>query len=66
MRKPGGSLTKDIREKLQHMLEHFLPEDKENDDTEYHTQDRLQSQVPVNTADDKIFTIEEIRNGVGI
>jgi hypothetical protein len=32
-RKPDGSLTKDIRETLQHMLEHFVPEDKDNDDT---------------------------------
>jgi hypothetical protein len=65
LRKPDGSLTKDIRETLQHMLEYFVPEDKDNNDTEYHAQARLQSQVPVNTVDDKGFTIEEIRNATG-
>ena len=37
LRKPDGSLTADIRETLQHMLEYFVPEDKDNDDTDFHT-----------------------------
>jgi hypothetical protein len=64
LRKPDGSLTADIRETLQHMLEYFVPEDKHNDDTDFHTQARTQSQEPTDTADDKSFTIEEIRNTV--
>lgn len=64
LRKPDGSLTKDTRETLQHMLENFVPEDKDNDDTEYHTQARLQSLEPVDTDDDKEFTIAEIRNAI--
>jgi hypothetical protein len=66
LRKPDGSLTKDIRETLQHMLEYFVTEYENNDDTEYYTQAaRLQSQVPVKTADDKGSTIEENRNAIG-
>jgi len=46
------------------MLEYFTLEGKENNDTDYHKQARTQSQEPVDTADDKDFTIEEIRNAV--
>jgi hypothetical protein len=46
------------------MLEHFTPEDKQNDDTDYHTQARTQSQEPVGMAINKDFTTEEIRNAV--
>jgi hypothetical protein len=44
------------------MLEYFTPEDKEYDDNDYHKQVIAQVQEPVNSADDKEFTIEEIRN----
>jgi hypothetical protein len=54
----------DIRETLQHMLEYFVPKDKDNDDTDFHTQARTQSQEPMDTAYNKDFTIEEIRNAV--
>ena len=64
MRKRDGSLTADICETLKHMLEYFTLEGKENNDTDYHKQARTQSQEPVDTADDKDFTIEEIRNAV--
>jgi hypothetical protein len=37
LRKPDGSLTKDISETLQHMLEYFVPEDKLTHDNEQHT-----------------------------
>jgi hypothetical protein len=64
LRKPNRSLTADIRETLQLMLEYFVPEDKDNDDTDFHKQARTQSQEPMDTADDKDFTLEEIRNAV--
>ena len=51
LRKPDGSLTADIRETLQHMLEYFVPEDKDNDETDFHTQARTQSREPVDTVD---------------
>jgi hypothetical protein len=65
MRKPDGSLTKDTSETLQHLLEYFVPVDKLTDDNDQHTQTRLQSQAPLDTVDDKEFTIEEIRNAIG-
>ena len=64
LRKPDGSLTADIRETLQHMLEYFVPEDKNNNNTDFHTQARTQSEELMDTADDKDFTIEEIRIAV--
>jgi len=44
------------------MLEYFTPEDKEDDDSDNHKLAGIQSQEPVDTADDKNFTLEEIRN----
>ena len=46
------------------MLEHFTPEDNQNDDSEYHKQATTQSQEPIYTADNKDFTVEEIKNSV--
>jgi len=46
------------------MLEHFTPEDNQNDDSDYHKQARTQSQEPTITADDKEFTVDEIKNAV--
>jgi len=66
LRKPDGSLTADLTETLKHMLEYFTPEDKEDDDTDNHRLARIQSQEPVDTADDKDFTLEEIRNAIEI
>jgi hypothetical protein len=40
LRKPDGSLTADISETLQHMLVCFAPEDKRNDDIDFHKQAR--------------------------
>jgi hypothetical protein len=62
--KLDGSLTTDTKETLCLMLESFTLEDNEWDDNDYHKQVRAQSQQPVNMADDKEFTIEEIRNAV--
>jgi hypothetical protein len=46
------------------MLEHFTPEDNQNDDSDYHKQVRTQSPEPTDTADDKDFTVDEIKNAV--
>jgi len=43
------------------MLEYYTREDKEDDDTDNHKLDRIQSQEPVDTADDKDFILAEIR-----
>jgi len=64
LRKPDGSLTEDLRETLQLMLEHFTPDDKEEDDTELHKQARAQALEPADTDDDIDFTVDETRNVV--
>jgi hypothetical protein len=64
LRKTNGTLTADIHETLKHMLDYFTPEDRETDNTDYHKLVRTQTQDPAETADDKYFTIQEIRNAV--
>ena len=64
LRKPDGSLTEELRETLQLMLEYFTPVHKEEYDTEQHKLARAQTLVPANTEDDKDFTVEETRNAV--
>ena len=43
------------------MLEHFTPEDKEEDDTDHHKLARARARESVDNADDKYFTVEETR-----
>jgi hypothetical protein len=60
--KPDESQTEDLREPLQLMLEHFTPDDKEDNDTELHKLARAQALEPADTDDDTDFTVEETRN----
>ena len=46
------------------MLEHFTPEDKEEDDTELHKQVRARALEPAATDNDITFTVEETRNAI--
>jgi len=46
------------------MLEHFTPDDKEEDDTELHKLARAQALVIVDTDGDIDVTVEETRNAV--
>jgi len=64
LRKPDGSLTEDLSETLQLMLEHFTPDDKEEGDTELHKLARAQALEPTDTDDDIDFTVEESRSAV--
>jgi len=64
LRKPDGSLTEDLRETIQLMLEDFTPDDKEEDDTELHKQARARSLEPSATDNDIDFTVDETRNAV--
>jgi hypothetical protein len=45
------------------MLDYFAPEDNERVN-DYHKQVRAQAQQPTTTADDREFTIEEIRYAI--
>jgi len=62
--KPDSSLTTDTKETLCLMLDNFTPEDNERDDSDYHKQVGAQAQQPTTTADDREFTIEEIRDAI--
>ena len=64
LQKPDGTLTTDTRETLRLMLDNFTPEDNERDDSDYHKQIRAQTRQPTTTADDREFTIEEIRDAI--
>jgi hypothetical protein len=64
LRKPDGTLTTDTKETLSLMMDSFAPKDNRRNDNDYHKQVRAQAQQPANTADDREFTIEEIRNAV--
>jgi hypothetical protein len=64
LRKPDGSLTTDTKETLRLILDYFTPEDNERDDSDHHKHGRAQTQKPTTTADDREFTIEEIRDAI--
>jgi hypothetical protein len=48
------------------MLEYFVPEYNQQNDSDYHKQARILSQDPIDTDDDddKEFTVEEMQNAV--
>jgi len=46
------------------MLEHFTPDDKEEDDTELHKQATARALEPAATDNDIYFTVEETKNDV--
>jgi len=62
--KPDGPLSTDMEETVTLMLEHFTPEDKVQDDSEFHKEIRSQTQGTVNTPDNRDFNFAEIRNAV--
>ena len=49
-----------MRSTILHMLEHFAPNDREDSDNELHMEIRKEIQKPLDTADEKAFTKEEI------
>jgi hypothetical protein len=60
LEKEDGTYTTDTRSTIMHILEHFVPDDREDSDNEIHRKIRKDVQVPLDTADDKDFTKEEI------
>ena len=55
-----GKYTTDTRSTTMHMLEHFVPDDREDSDKELHRKIRKKIQEPPDTADDKAITKEGI------
>ena len=60
LEKEDGTYTTDTRSTIMHMLENFVPDDREDSDNELHRKIRKEIQKPPDTADDKVLTKEEI------
>jgi len=60
LEKEDGTYTTDTRSTIMHVLENFVPDDREDSDNELHRKIRNEIQKPPDTADDKTFTKEEI------
>jgi hypothetical protein len=55
LRKPDGTMTKNIRDTLNTMLDHIIPEDEE-EETIHHKSIRKMVEEPINTGNDTEFT----------
>jgi hypothetical protein len=64
LRQQDGTLTTNLHGTLLHMLRYFTPEDNEADVNESHKQIRALTQEAIDTADDKEFTVHEVKNAV--
>ena len=64
LKKPDGSYTADTKETLGLMMETFTPEDNKMDDNEHHKLVRAQALLPTDAADDRKFTIDEVKKTV--
>ena len=58
--KKDGIYTTDTRSTIMHVLEHFIPDNREASDNELHRKTRKEIQEPTDMDDDKAFTKEEI------
>jgi hypothetical protein len=59
LEKVDGTYTTDTRSTIMHMLEHFVPDDRQDSDNEFHRKIRKKIQEPTDAVDDKPFTKEE-------
>jgi len=46
------------------MLDYLIPKDEEDNDSEYHNSIRTQTERPIQTADDRDYSPEEIRMAI--
>ena len=60
IKKVDGMYTTDTRSTTKHMIEDFVPDDREDSDSELHAIIRKETQETLEMADDKEFTEEEI------
>jgi len=58
--KEDGTYTTDTKNTIMHMLEHFVPDDREDSDNELHRKFMKDVQEPPDTADDKALTKVDI------
>jgi septum formation inhibitor MinC len=60
LRRLDGKMTETMEEMIELMLEHLFPMDDPWEDTNQHKETRRQIVLPINTADDKEFTQDEV------
>ena len=60
LQQPDGTFTLDTESTTKHMLDYFVPEDEETNDSAVYRQIREQVKEPVDTEGDKTFSGEEI------
>ena len=60
LQQPDGTFTLDTEGTTKYMLDYFVPEDNETNDSAVHKQIREQVKEPVDNEDDKPFSREEI------
>ena len=64
LRGPDGTVTSDMAETINVMMEHFTPADDEEKDNDYHKLFRAQKTTKVTTEDYNPFTTAEIRDAI--
>ena len=65
LQKPDGSITTDINETVTCILDYLITKDEEDSDSDYHKTIRILTELPIQTADDREYTPEEIGNAIG-
>jgi len=66
LQKSDGSLTTDLKETITYMLDYLIPKDEVNNDTDYHNKIRKQIERPIQTANDREYSPEEIRTAIEV
>jgi hypothetical protein len=64
LQKPNGSRTANIQETMDLMIEHLIPEDIAQNDTDHHKGNRRLTENPMETTDDTKFTQAEVRRTI--
>jgi hypothetical protein len=64
LKKTDGTTTADLEETVKMMAEHLIPKDDDTADTEYHKHIREQAKEPIQTKEDREYTMEEVKNAI--
>ena len=64
LRQQEGKLTANLEETLRYMIQQLSPEDNSDNDNATHKQLQAATQEPIDTADDKELSVQEVKNVV--
>ena len=64
LQKPDGSLTTDINETITYILDYLNTKDEEDNGSDYHKTIITVAEQPIQTADNREFTPDEIGNAI--